>query len=43
MFNNNSGGDALPNAIELMKILGTQIKVEMPVEVEQLNLFDLIE
>ncbi|WP_047152762.1 DUF72 domain-containing protein [Aneurinibacillus tyrosinisolvens] len=43
VFNNNSGGDALPNAIELMKILGIETKITAPVEVEQLNLFDLME
>jgi uncharacterized protein YecE (DUF72 family) len=43
LFNNNSGGDALPNAIQLMKILGIETNLIMPVEVEQLNLFDIIE
>ncbi|GAJ26567.1 hypothetical protein JCM15457_1502 [Liquorilactobacillus sucicola DSM 21376 = JCM 15457] len=39
IFNNNSGGDAAPNALELKKLLGINFKGLGPLPPEQLDLF----
>ena len=39
IFNNNSGKDAAPNALELQRILHLEFKGLAPHDPEQLNLF----